>query len=108
MRVELIGLAENLGMEYILFVHNNVDTKTNQEDWSRFFELAMKSGLFQGGSEIGERILLGAKAVADTTNSIVGYMRFESESAEPIIELLKEHPVLKCGGSLELCELPKS
>ena len=95
-------------MEYILFVHNNTDDKTNKEDWNRFFELALESGLFQGGSEIGNRIQLGAKVVADTTKSIGGYMRFESESLEPLKQLLFEHPVLKSGGSLELCELPKS
>ena len=95
-------------MEYILFIHNNTDSETKKEDWGRFFDLALESGLFQGGSVIGNRIQFGGKVVEDTTKSISGYMRFESESLEPLEQLLAEHPVLKSGGSLELCELPKS
>lgn len=93
-------------MEYILLIHNNTDTPTKEEDWDKFFELARRSGLFQGGSEIGKRILLGTKETTDTTKSVAGYMRFESEDIEALTSLLNEHPVLKNGGSLELCELP--
>jgi hypothetical protein len=95
-------------MEYILFIHDNTDTPTKEEDWEKFITLARKSGLFQGGSEIGKRISLGKKEVADTTESVSGYMRFEAEDLEKLKVLLNEHPVLKCGGTLELCELPKS
>jgi hypothetical protein len=93
-------------MEYILFIHNNTDTPTKKEDWDLFFELARRSGLFQGGSEIGKRIVLGRKETTDTTKSVAGYMRFESEDIEALTNLLHEHPVLKSGGTLELCELP--
>ena len=95
-------------MEYILFIHDNTDTPAKDQDWERFFVLARKSGLFQGGSEIGKRICLGKKQVADTTRSVSGYMRFEADDLEKLKDLLNEHPVLKCGGTLELCELPKS
>jgi len=95
-------------MEYILFIHDNTDTPTKEEDWEKFFALAKKRGLFQGGSEIGKRIRLGSKEVADTTESVSGYMRFESEDLVALKDLLNEHPVLKCGGTLELCELPRS
>lgn len=95
-------------MEYILFIHDNTDTPTKREDWDRFFELARSSGLFQGGSEIGKRLQFGGKEVADTTKSVAGYMRFESEDIEALKSLLNEHPVLKSGGTLELCELPKA
>lgn len=95
-------------MEYILFVHNNTDMPTKKEDWDQFLKLAMCSGLFQGGSEIGQRIQLGRKEIADTTKSVAGYMRFESDDIEALKALLNEHPVLKNGGTLELCELPKS
>jgi hypothetical protein len=95
-------------MEYILFIHDNTDMPTKEKDWENFFTLAKKSGLFQGGSEIGKRILLGSKEAADTTESVSGYMRFEAEDLEKLKDLLNEHPVLKCGGTLELCELPRS
>ena len=95
-------------MEYILFIHGNTDTQTKAADWEHFFELAGSSGMFQGGSEIGKRIQLGNKDVTDTTESIVGYMRFESDSVEAVKKLLDDHPVLKNGGTLELCELPQT
>lgn len=95
-------------MEYILFIHNNTDIQTKAEDWDRFFALARGSGLFQGGSEIGKRIQLGGKKIADTTESIAGYMRFEAEDINALKNLLNEHPVLKSGGTLELCELPET
>ncbi len=95
-------------MEYILFIHDNTDTPTKEEDWDRFLALARSSGLFQGGSEIGKRIRLGSKELSDTTKSVSGYMRFESRDVEALKSLLNEHPVLKNGGTLELCELPKT
>jgi len=95
-------------MEYILLIHDNTDTPTKEKDWEKFFTLAKKSGLFQGGSVIGKRIVLGSKEVPDTTENVSGYMRFEAVDLEKLKSLLNEHPVLKCGGTLELCELPRS
>jgi len=95
-------------MEYILFIHDNTDTPTRAEEWDSFLELARSSGLFQGGSEIGKRIRLGSKEVPDTTKNVSGYMRFESEDVEALKNLLREHPVLRNGGTLELCELPRT
>ncbi|MGH1440346.1 MAG: hypothetical protein ACRBBR_09570 [Cellvibrionaceae bacterium] len=95
-------------MEYILFIHKNTDTQMQKEDWDRFFTAAMDSKLFQGGSEISNRILLGGKDIADITHTIGGFMRFESNNIEAVKELLKNHPTLLNGGSLELCEMPKT
>lgn len=95
-------------MEYILFIHKNTDTQIQKEDWDRFFTDAIDSTLFQGGSEISNQILLGEKDVADITDTIGGFMRFESNSIEAVKELLKSHPTLLNGGSLELCEMPKA
>ena len=62
-------------MEYILFIHDNTVTPTKEEDWEKFFTLARRSGIFQDGSEIGKRILLGSKEVADSTESISANVR---------------------------------
>ncbi len=95
-------------MEYILFIHNNTESAIPDEAWDNFFTEAISSGLFQGGSEIANRIQLGDKPVADITDSIGGFMRFESESLEAVKSLLGKHPVLRNGGTLELCEMPKA
>lgn len=95
-------------MEYILFIHNNTESETTATEWESFFEAARKSGLFLGGSEIANRTLIGRKDVTDITKSIAGFMRFESDSIEAVKSLLGKHPVLIHGGTLELCEMPKT
>lgn len=95
-------------MQYIALIHTNADASPSDGDWQRFFESANSSGMFKGGSEIGTRRLLGAKAVADTTGTVGGFMRFDSSSVEEVLTLLEQHPVILHGGSIELCEMPES
>ena len=95
-------------MEYILFIHNNTDSPTTEGQWDSFFEDANKSGIFIGGSEISNQMQVGNKAVKDITNEIVGYMRFESDDKSKILTLLEKHPVIIQGGTVELCETPRT
>ena len=95
-------------MQYIALIHKNTATPPSPDDWVRFLELAKSSGMFQGGSEIGTRSVLGKQGVPDSTTSIGGFMRFDCEDKEALETLLREHPVIKHGGSIELCEMPKS
>lgn len=39
---------------------------------------------------------------------ITGYMRFDAEDKSEILGLLKIHPIVLDGGTVELCELPRS
>ena len=75
-----------------------------------FQELASShaSGCFRGGSEVGQRIVLGNTQSAESTRHVVGYMRFDADDKPNLLELLQTHPVVRHGGSVELCELPKS
>jgi len=95
-------------MEYILFIHNNANTATTEDQWDLFFIEANNSGIFQGGSEISNPLQIGKKAVSKITNNIAGFMRFESEDKNKILTLLEKHPIIIQGGTLELCEMPKS
>ena len=95
-------------MEYILFIHNNTEIVTTEEQWQTFFTMAKSSGVFQGGSEIANQLQIGNKPVQKITNTIGGFMRFESEDNNAILALLEKHPVYIQGGTLELCEMPKS
>ena len=95
-------------MQYIAFMHCNNDSDTNSDDWERFFELAGKSGVFCGGSAMGRRYTLGEKTVPDITENIGGYMRFETEAFEELTALLEYHPTIMHGGTIEICELPKT
>ena len=95
-------------MEYILFIHNNVDQATTDEQWSRFFIAAKESGIFNGGSEIAASHTIGKKPINQTTKSVVGVMRFETNDIDKLNNLLKLHPVYLQGGTLELCKMPKT
>lgn len=95
-------------MEYILFIHNNADNRITDEAWKIFFTAARESGLFRGGSEIANRIQIGHKLVPDITKNIGGFMKFESPDLNAIKSLLKLHPVILSGGTLELCEMPRT
>jgi hypothetical protein len=94
--------------QYILLIQGNAKTRAPAAEWDRFLAAAKASGMFEGGSEIGTREVLGDTVSAQPTKHIVGYMRFDAADKAKLLELLKSHPVVAHGGSVELCELPKS
>jgi len=93
--------------QYILFIHDNVRDDTKPEEWAQFFDEARKSGVFEGGSAVGKRFFVGSADDPKSSDHIVGYMRFDSDDRQKILDLLKHHPVVMHGGTVELCELPK-
>ena len=95
-------------MQYLALIHKNTVSAPTAAEWERFFEAANATGMFRGGSEIGSRLTVGQKAVADITERVGGYMRFDSDDLERLQALLEDHPVVRHGGTIELCELPES
>lgn len=94
--------------EYILLIQNNETSLSTAEEWENFLAAAHRSGLFQGGSEMGKRWLLGNRQTAASSDHIVGYMRFDTGNRQQLLDLLAQHPVVVHGGTIELCELPRS
>lgn len=94
-------------MEYILFIHSNEDKPTNEDQWKAFFDVASQSGMFLGGSEISNGCQFGHKPVTPITNAIGGIMRFETDDVGKIETLLRLHPTIIQGGTVELCEMTK-
>ena len=94
--------------QYLLLIQDNAKTKPSEAEWSDFFSVARASDTFVGGSEVGDRELFGDEASAKLSDHVVGYMRFDTDDKSKVTELLKIHPVVLNGGSVELCELPKS
>ena len=94
--------------QYIAFIYNNAQKPTTQKQWDTFFIAANKSGLFTGGSEIEKGVQIGAKTQQLISDTIVGQLRFEVRDIKQLHELLALHPVLIEGGTLELCEMPKT
>jgi hypothetical protein len=95
-------------MEYITFMHGKKDSSPTPQEWDQFLDVANASGLFRGGSAIGQRFTVGDKEVPDITDHVGGYMRFEADSPGELTELLKQHPTVVHGGTVEVCEAPKS
>ena len=93
---------------YLLLIHANPQTAPAPAEWSAFLQAAEQSGLFRGGSAIGGRTILGDAAIAHTSDHIVGYMRFDADDKQPLLDLLHTHPVIAHGGTIELCELPET
>lgn len=94
--------------QYLLLIQGNETSATTADEWDRFFAAAKAGGTFQGGSEVGRREVIGNAATARATDHIVGYMLFAAADKQAILELLKCHPVVLHGGTVELCELPRS
>jgi hypothetical protein len=93
--------------QYILLIHDNAKTAPIADDWNQFFSAATRSGLFKGGSALGDRTIVG-DASATPSKHIGGFMRFDSDEKKRVIDLLQMHPVVLHGGSVELCEMPKT
>ena len=94
--------------QYILLIHGNAKSQSTPAQWDVFLAAARQSGLFEGGSAIGKRVVLGDVSSAKSSDHLVGYMRFNAEDKQLLLDLLQRHPVVMHGGSVELCELPES
>jgi len=94
-------------MHYIAFVYKNTREPTTAEEWQDFFARARAAGIFRGGGAIGITYRLGDPEIPDLSDDISGFMRFETEALGELTELLDSHPVVRKGGSIALCEVPK-
>ena len=44
----------------------------------------------------------------DITEHVGGYMRFDADCLDKLTELLIHHPTVVHGGTIEVCEMPKT
>jgi len=98
-------------VEYILLIHNNAEKAATEEQWNMFFQAATQSGLFAGGSEIAKGELIGSKDAELLSCRLAGHMRFRAGAKTELVKLhrlLKMHPTVLQGGTIELCAMPKS
>jgi hypothetical protein len=95
-------------MQYLALMHAEPRVKTLDKDWNNFFQLAENSGIFRGGSEINNSKIIGTAKGDPIGNKVVGYMRFDCDDKDKLLELLKQHPLVLSGGKVELFEMPLS
>lgn len=93
-------------MQYLALIHGDADSVPSSDEWNEFFQVASRTGMFQGGSALGTRHLIGTKPVADSTDSLFGFMRFDAVELTQLLELLELHPTIRHGGTIELREMP--
>ena len=75
-------------------------------DWVTYIETLRKSGLFRGGSSLGNGVSIANKV--DSGEPVVtGFMRFEADSINDVRVLLEGNPLYEAGGDIELLELIK-
>jgi hypothetical protein len=94
-------------MQYIVLVFNNVKSSPTNDEWGDFINKAITSGMFRGGSAIGAKTPLGNKDYK-TGTEVGGFMRFDCDSLEYLKDFLNDHPVVVHGGTIEICEMPKT
>ena len=94
--------------QYIVLIQGNAKANSTPGEWEAFFTAARQSQLFKGGSALGARVVIGDAQSAKPTDHVVGYMRFDSDDRQTLLELLAKHPVVIHGGSVELCEMPST
>jgi len=73
-------------MQHILLIHGNTSSPTSPSEWITFTERAQASGTFRGGSEIGKRRIPGRSEGVSSTAHLDGYMRFDAENEQKIID----------------------
>lgn len=95
-------------VQYLLLIHGSTQSDPTSEEWESFFEVARQSGIFRGGSELGDREIIGDHQGAKPSDHIVGFMRFDSEDKDQVLAVLKLHPIVVHGGCVELCAMPES
>lgn len=95
-------------MQYLILIHKSSTATPSNEEWNEFFVAAKASGMFLGGSEIRKCAVMGATPTLESADTIAGFMRFDSDDQEALLEFLQRHPVVKLGGTIEVCEMPRS
>jgi hypothetical protein len=86
--------------EYILFMHNDI-VADDQGAWEPYLQTLKQSGVFEGGSEIGDGICVRKAGAAPPITEHLGTIN-EARS------LLAGNPHFEAGGTVEIRELPRT
>jgi hypothetical protein len=79
----------------------------NAADWAQYIELLSNSGLFRGGSALGNGVCVSQNEQSDQC-VVSGFMRFEADAIDQVLALVPGNPVIKSGGEVEVLELLKT
>jgi hypothetical protein len=94
-------------VQYLVLIHAEADSEASPDEWQAFFTLAEESGLFRGGSAVGQGLLLGRPSPHAMAGHLGGFMRFDADDRAALLDLLARHPLVVHGGTIEVLEMPK-
>lgn len=75
--------------EYLLPIYGNAKSRATAAEWEHFIKAASASGFFDGGSEVGKRMIVGDQMSAWSTNHIVGYLRLVADDRLKLLHVWK-------------------
>ena len=95
-------------MADFIFLHHD-DGGDEGADWEPYLSRLRETGVFQGGSAIGQGACFrkGGQPPEPTAH-IGGFIRVSADSLEGARRLLAGNPVYESGGTVEIRELPRS
>jgi hypothetical protein len=92
--------------DYLLLIHRGAAARA--ADWGPYFARLRESGLFDGGSAIGQGICMSKAATTPAiTGHLAGYLRVRARDLAHAKELVAGNPVYEAGGVVEIRELPR-
>lgn len=95
--------------DFILLMHNDATGEPSSVMWTSYFSILRDRGVFEGGSSIVPGESFRKQAVpGKASQHLAGYIRIKAASLTEAKELLSGNPVFECGGTVEICELPRN
>jgi hypothetical protein len=98
--------------DYIFLMHNDakdVADDENDRDWEPYLVKLRTSGIFSGGSAIGEGACFRKNGPSpEITAHISGYIVVQAANLSEAKKLLPGNPVFEAGGTVEVRELPRT
>jgi hypothetical protein len=93
--------------DFILLMHD--DAPGAGLDWEPYLSRLRETGVFQGGSAIGDGGCVRKEGqTPDTTAHITGFVRVAARDFDHARALLAGNPVFEAGGTVEIRALPKT
>lgn len=95
--------------DYLLLMHDDATQSDNTADaWGVYLAKLRATGLFDGGSSIGDGVCMNkAGSAANVSSHLVGFLRIRAHDLDHARELVLGNPVFEAGGTVEIRDLPK-
>ncbi|OYY89985.1 MAG: hypothetical protein B7Y45_09700 [Sphingomonas sp. 28-66-16] len=94
--------------DFILLMHDDNDDDPSPGAWEAYFAMLHASGVFVGGSSIGEGRAYRRSGVAGpASDHLTGFIRIEASDLAAARAFLVGNPVFEGGGTVEIRELPR-